>query len=336
MGGGLDHRGREHRLGRRPGAGHRAARRPRPRDRRADAHRPATRRRLVLYQTRASGDGAELWSGATSTDWSTSGPVPGGRSTAALRSWWAPVGYSAAARSDRAVDGVRRPLGHGRHGRPDRPARRDRRRPHRDRLRRSGPVVRGRRMARPRRASWRTAWTPGTCPATSTTRPPCTLRTSGSTSPRRGPPPRSCPDPRRAILGRGRGRVAGRDRARWPSSAPSAASSTPAAVRRTCTSGRGATLRPTGMDPGETIFRFRSGQPLLVESTSGCSGTETPVELRSFDAASGHDDAARRCHRRPPRCPSGGAASSRGCRPGSGTTKARTPGGCAPSCQLSE
>ena len=49
----------------------------------------------------------------------------------------------------------------------------------------------------------------------------------------------------------------------------------------------GAALRPTGIDPGETIFTFGSGQPLLVASQSGCSGTSTPVELRSYDPASG-------------------------------------------------
>ena len=53
----------------------------------------------------------------------------------------------------------------------------------------------------------------------------------------------------------------------------------------------GTTLRPLGMDPGETIFRLRSGRPLLIESQSGCSGTSTPPSprvrrrLRDDDAA---------------------------------------------------
>ncbi|KQR17201.1 hypothetical protein ASF78_07830 [Cellulomonas sp. Leaf334] len=49
----------------------------------------------------------------------------------------------------------------------------------------------------------------------------------------------------------------------------------------------GTSLRPTGIDPGETMFTFRSGQPLLVASQSGCTEMSTPVELRSYAAASG-------------------------------------------------
>ena len=49
----------------------------------------------------------------------------------------------------------------------------------------------------------------------------------------------------------------------------------------------GTTLRPADIDPGATTFTFRSGQPLLVASDSGCDDTWTPVELRSYDAITG-------------------------------------------------
>jgi hypothetical protein len=49
---------------------------------------------------------------------------------------------------------------------------------------------------------------------------------------------------------------------------------------------RGAAAVPTGIAPGATIYTFGS-DPLLVASSTGCSGDAAPVTLRRLDAASG-------------------------------------------------
>ena len=132
-GGGLDHRGREHRLGGDLGQDIE----PRavldlvtgeltPTDLRLDDER-------VLEEKRRTAPSSGRWRRAPTGPRRTSS----GSSTGARRSWWAPSGLSRCSIRP-GDDGVRRPLGHGRHGRPGRPARRDRRRPHRDRLRGSG------------------------------------------------------------------------------------------------------------------------------------------------------------------------------------------------------
>ena len=308
MGGGLDHRGREHRLGGRPGAGHRAARRPGPRDRRADAHGPATRRRLRVLQRqkRRTAPSSGRWRRApTGPRRTSSGCVDGGApelvGAIGSQPLLDPTGrwMVSDVPSDTGdtvdpvalldvIDGGRTEIAYGVPGQSCEVV---------------GWLDPGELLAYCLDAGYAVR-------RHRSTRPPCTLRTTGSTSPRRGPPPRSCPDPRtgdpRPWTWQGG----------WAGPGTLAVAGTLGGVRRprrlrgrTCTSGPARPCDRRTWIPADDLHVPVGRSRCSSSRSRAAAARRRPSSSAPSTPPRARRRCWRRCRRRPRRCPSGGAAS---------------------------